>query len=221
MSVASGTPLRRLVTRPGRVGGAGARSAPPHEAERGQGTALPWYTVALALAATSATIGLIWDVSWHRSIGRDTFWTPAHLAIYLAGVLGGGTSGWLVFKTTFARGADKSAAASFWGLRGPFGAWVCIWGALAMLTSAPFDNWWHNAYGLDVKVVSPPHVVLMLGSLAIRIGTLALLAGLMNRAQEELRRKLAWLFFYVAATCVGQLALLILEPTWLVRMHSA
>src|SRR2546422_9886753 len=23
--------------------------------------------------------------SWHRSIGRDTFWTPAHLAIYLAG----------------------------------------------------------------------------------------------------------------------------------------
>ena len=32
-----------------------------------------------------------------------------------------------------------------------------------MLTSAPFDNWWHNAYGLDVKIVSPPHTLLILG----------------------------------------------------------
>lgn len=29
-----------------------------------------------------------------------------------------------------------------------------------MITSAPFDKWWHNAYGLDTKVVSPPHVPL-------------------------------------------------------------
>ena len=45
----------------------------------------------------------------------------------------------------------------FWGFRAPLGAWVAIWGAFAMLTSAPFDDWWHNAYGLDVKVLSPPH----------------------------------------------------------------
>jgi len=32
-----------------------------------------------------------------------------------------------------------------------------------MLTSAPFDNWWHNAYGLDVKIVSLPHSILALG----------------------------------------------------------
>ena len=24
-----------------------------------------------------------------------------------------------------------------------------------MLTSAPFDDWWHNAYGLDVKITQP------------------------------------------------------------------
>ena len=29
-----------------------------------------------------------------------------------------------------------------------------------MLTSAPFDNWWHDAYGLDVKIISPPHMFL-------------------------------------------------------------
>ena len=42
---------------------------------------LPWYVVAALIAATSAKVGVMWDISWHRSIGRDTFWTPAHLAI--------------------------------------------------------------------------------------------------------------------------------------------
>ena len=48
-------------------------------------------------------------------------------------------------------------------------AWVAIWGAIAMLTSAPFDDWWHNAYGLDVKIVSPPHMVLAAGIVAVEI----------------------------------------------------
>jgi hypothetical protein len=46
-----------------------------------------------------------------------------------------------------------------------------------MITSAPFDNWWHNAYGLDVTILSPPHVLLMSGSIAIDIGTLILIGG--------------------------------------------
>ena len=29
-----------------------------------------------------------------------------------------------------------------------------------MIVSAPFDNWWHNAYGLDVRIISHPHMVL-------------------------------------------------------------
>ena len=32
-----------------------------------------------------------------------------------------------------------------------------------MITSAPFDNWWHEAYGLDVKILSPPHMLLAAG----------------------------------------------------------
>src|SRR2546426_7799235 len=97
----------------------------------------------------------MWDISWHRSIGRDMFWTPAHLAIYLGGVLAGAACGWLVLRTTFSATVEEQAAGvTFWGFRGPLGAWVAIWGALAMLASGPFDNWWHNAYGLDVKVLS-------------------------------------------------------------------
>ena len=49
------------------------------------------------------------------------------------------------------------------GFRGPFGAFVCAWGGAAMIASAPFDNWWHEAYGLDVRIVSPPHTLLAMG----------------------------------------------------------
>src|SRR5207249_1124635 len=84
-------------------------------------------------------------------------------------------------KTTFAGTSDERAAAvTFWGFRGPLGAWVCIWGAFAMITSAPFDNWWHNAYGLDVKVLSPPHVILALGIWAVQLGALFMVLSLLT-----------------------------------------
>src|SRR5438094_3404114 len=147
---------------------------------------LPWYVVAVVLAATSAIVGVIWDISWHRTIGRDTFWTPAHLAIYLGGALAGAACGWLVLKTTFAGTPEQRAAGvSFWGFRGPLGAWVCIWGAIAMIASAPFDNWWHNAYGLDVKIISPPHTLLALGFVGIELGALLMVLALQNRAASD------------------------------------
>ena len=131
-------------------------------AERGQG--IPWYLWCVALAVTSVTIGAHWDVSWHRSIGRDTFWTPAHMAIYLCGVLAGICCGYLILNTTFRRPPELVASSvGVFGFRGPLGAFLAAWGGIAMLTSAPFDNWWHNAYGLDVKIVSPPHTLLILG----------------------------------------------------------
>src|SRR5438067_1691536 len=159
-----------------------ATRAPPLAAH------LPWYVAATLVAATSAKVGIIWDISWHRSIGRDTFWTPAHAAIYLGGVLAGLACGWLVLRTSFTGTAEQRAATvGFWGFRGPLGAWVCIWGALAMITSAPFDNWWHNAYGLDVKVLSPPHVVRALCISAIQLGSLVLVLALQNRTPSEQR----------------------------------
>ena len=155
-------------------------------ATRTHAVTLPWFVAAALFAATSAKVGVIWDISWHRSIGRDTFWTPAHMAIYLGGVLAGLACGWLVLRTTFAGDREERAATvGFWGFRGPLGAWVCIWGALAMISSAPFDNWWHNAYGLDVKVLSPPHVVLAFGIWAIQLGALFLVLSLQNRRSPD------------------------------------
>ena len=85
-------------------------------------SAIPWYLWAVAFASTSVIIGIVWDISWHRTIGRDTFWTAAHLAIYLGGAVAGLSCGWLVLATTF-RGTerDKTAGVSFWGFRGAAG----------------------------------------------------------------------------------------------------
>ncbi len=159
--------------------------------------ALPWYVPAVLVAATCAVVGVIWDISWHRTIGRDTFWTPAHLVIYASGIIAGTSCGWLVLKTTFAGSdAERAAGVRFWGFRGPLGAWLCIWGAMAMIASAPFDNWWHNAYGLDVKVLSPPHVILALGFTGIQLGAVLLVAALQNRAAGAARHGYGLLLAY-------------------------
>src|SRR5213594_2608215 len=172
---------------------------------------LPWYVVAVVLAATSAIVGVIWDISWHRTIGRDTFWTPAHLAIYLGGALAGAACGWLVLKTTFAGAPEERAASvTFWGFRGPLGAWVAIWGAIAMLASGPFDNWWHNAYGLDVKVLSPPHVILALGFTGIQLGALLLVLSLQNRAADRVR-EYGLLFAYGAGILLQNVSIMGIE----------
>jgi hypothetical protein len=167
--------------------------------------------IAVLLAATSVIIGVIWDISWHRSIGRDTFWTPAHLAIYLGGVLAGVSCGVLVLRTTFAgSAAERDRSVHFWGFRGPLGAWVCIWGAIAMITSAPFDNWWHNAYGLDVKVLSPPHVLLALGFTGIQVGALLLLAARQHAAEAAAphARTYRVLFAYAAGLLIANAAII-------------
>ena len=62
---------------------------------------IPWYVWCLAAATAADLFGGYWDISWHISIGRDTFWTPAHMMIYLAGVLAGVASGYAILSTTF------------------------------------------------------------------------------------------------------------------------
>ena len=164
-------------------------------------TGIPWYLWCSALAVTSVTIGAHWDVSWHRSIGRDNFWTPAHIAIYLCGVLAGIACGYLIFSTTFSRNPElKQGTVRVLGFSAPLGAFLAAWGGVAMITSAPFDNWWHNAYGLDVKIISPPHTVLVLGIFAVEIGSLFLIMSAMNRAQGDGKtfRQLQFLLLYLA-----------------------
>src|SRR5271163_859142 len=183
---------------------------------------IPWYIWTGVLAITSSSIGGAWDVSWHRTIGRDTFWTPAHMAIYACGVLAGIICSWLIVKTTFLHDPELTAASvNVFGLRAPLGVFLAGWGGVAMLTSAPFDNWWHNAYGLDVKIVSPPHTLLMLGIFAIDVGSFFLIASAMNRADGVLFKKLQWLLLYLAGLMMVLTMFFRMEYTWDIKLHTA
>src|SRR6202171_6029912 len=143
-------------------------SALPRSQAHARPSVIARRAVRCLIGATSILAGLLWDISWHKTIGRDTFWTPAHLLIHFGGITAGLTGAFFILRTTF--GNDplaRAASVKVWGFRGPFGAWLSIWGCFAMLTSAPFDDWWHSAYGLDVKILSPPHTVLALGVCAV------------------------------------------------------
>ena len=198
-------------------------SARPLAGEVERAESVPWQVYASVFGATSIVVGVIWDISWHKTIGRDSFWTPAHMAIYLGGLVAGVACGWRVLRTTF-RGtaAERASSVRFWRyFYGPLGGWVCIWGTFAMLTSAPFDDWWHNAYGLDVKILSPPHTVLALGMYAIGLGALLLVLALQNRASGGALRAYGRLYLYVGGILVTFASLITAEYAERILMHSA
>jgi len=186
-------------------------------------TAIPWTIWFVTAGICCAFIGGTWDISWHMSIGRETFWTPAHLLIQTEAVLVGIAVIYTILTTTFGSdSAAREASVEILGLHAPAGTFIAAWGCISMLTSAPLDNWWHDAYGLDVKIVSPPpHMMLMLGSLANKFGAMAWMAGLMNRSQGILQRRLVWPLALVGSICVAQLQIMIMSPTWIWNMHTA
>src|SRR6478609_4564001 len=145
---------------------------------------IPWYLWCAALAVTSAYVGGYWDISWHRSIGRDTFWSAPHMAIYACGILAGISAGYMIF-------------------------------------GAPFDTWWHNAYGLDVRIISPPHMVLAAGFFGIEFGSVMLMLAFMNRAHESIRPALERLFLYVGGTVLCESLLIKLESISRADQHNA
>ncbi|MBS1606945.1 MAG: hypothetical protein JST42_30095, partial [Bacteroidetes bacterium] len=140
-------------------------AAPAKTREMAVAAVIPVYIYAVSLAALLTIIGVLWDISWHKSIGRDKFLSPPHILIYLGAIFAGLFSGLQVLWNSFCRpAASKEMLIRVWGIfYSSLGSLFCIWGAIAMLTSAPFDDWWHNAYGLDVKILSPPHTLLAMG----------------------------------------------------------
>ncbi|MDX2303454.1 MAG: hypothetical protein NW226_11675 [Microscillaceae bacterium] len=193
---------------------------------------IPWYVYTAIIASTSIVVGLLWDISWHMSIGRDAFLSPPHIAIYLGGILAGFGGAYQMFKTTFWGSPDEKAKSVwFWGFRAPLGSLLFVWGALAMLTSAPFDDWWHNAYGLDVKILSPPHAVLALGILVVQFGAVISLLAYQNQQQlsadqaDYLQMKklhtIRFLYTYTVAMLISIVAVLCTEYMEENLMHSS
>ncbi len=151
------------------------------------------------LASASIVLGLIWDISWHESIGRDTFWSPPHIPIYLGGLLAGVASCVLIASATRDRSDRELQFIKVGPLWGSSSAWIALWGSLAMLTAAPFDDWWHGAYGLDVQILSPPHAVLGLGVGAIIFASILAATRANSPVIQVLTLSLLLTFFSILA----------------------
>ncbi len=199
---------------------------------RTQALQLPWYIYAAGIASTSIVVGLLWDISWHMTIGRDAFLSAPHIAIYLGGLIAGFGGGYLIIKTTFfATPEEKARSVWFWGFRSPLGGLLLVWGALAMLTSAPFDDWWHNAYGLDVKILSPPHALLGLGLSVIQLGAVICLLTFQNRLEakrdyndlvaEQKLKYIRFLYTYTVGMLIAIIAILAEQYTRHNLMHAS
>jgi hypothetical protein len=120
-----------------------------------------------------AYAGAVWDVAWHRAMGRDTFWSPPHLALY-AGI---GTS-LLAALWGLVDGVRHAQAVR--GMRwriGPYALPVALVLALVgeggTVAVAPLDDLWHRLYGRDVDVWSFPHLLALATSATGGIGWMA------------------------------------------------
>ena len=50
---------------------------------------------------------------------------------------------------------------------------IAATGGLLALAAGPLDDLWHRLYGLDVTILSPPHVLLVTGVAIAAYGALA------------------------------------------------
>lgn len=193
---------------------------------------IPLYLYAVVFSSFCVIVGLIWDICWHQSIGRDGLFSPPHVVIYVGAVVSGLFSGYQVLYTTFkGNSTQKAQSVKVWGFfYSSLGALFCIWGALMMLTSAPFDDWWHNTYGLDVQILSPPHTVLALGIIGVQFGAIVSVLSAKNQMrsssdskagiQARLRR-LNWLFALSAGFLITMWYTLLSEELGRWEMHRS
>ncbi len=193
---------------------------------------IPHYVYISVIASMCVIAGILWDIAWHMSIGRDGLFSAPHVVTYIGAAGAGLFSGYQVLKTSFwGSTIEKGKMIKFWGIfYGSLGALFCIWGGIAALTSAPFDDWWHNTYGLDVKILSPPHAVLLLGLLSVQlgamVGVLAFLnnsesaTSLNNKQKASRKKRMQWMFLFTAAFFVTSLFTFLSEELGRWNLHN-
>lgn len=174
---------------------------------------IPTYIYAVVFSSFCVVMGLLWDIMWHMSIGRDGLFAAPHVVIYVGAVVAGLFSAYRILNLTLTKNhPGRAEAVPFWGVfYGPLGAMFCVWGALTMLTSAPFDDWWHNTYGLDVQILTPPHTILAIGIMTLQFGAIVGVLALQNKYRNTsgfisaTSIRLKWLFVIAAGLLLTML----------------
>lgn len=120
----------------------------------------------ICVAGAVGIFATYWDEAWHTDVGRDSFWTPAHLLLYGAmAIVGLSVAAWGLRVLTALRSVRRAAAEL------PVLA-ACL-GGITALAAAPIDAAWHSAFGRDSVEWSPPHMLVVFAATAIALGALA------------------------------------------------
>ncbi|HKV58459.1 MAG TPA: hypothetical protein VJO32_09255 [Ktedonobacteraceae bacterium] len=121
-------------------------------------------------------LGLAWDIRWHLLLGRNSFWIPPHMMIYSAvGAVGLVALAMVLIETLryhhgFPGVNDRSTVRILRVFHAPLGYIVTGFGPLIALIAVPFDNWWHQLFGIDAVLWSPFHLMGAAGGLLGVIG---------------------------------------------------
>lgn len=200
---------------------------PAHDRAADWRLGIPTYAYAVVFSSFCIVMGLLWDIMWHMSIGRDGLFSAPHVVMYVGAVVAGLFSAYQILNLTFRKDhPDRVRSVNFWGVfYGSLGAMYCVWGALAMLTSAPFDDWWHNTYGLDVQILTPPHTVLIVGMMMVQLGAIVAVLSLKNQpdapANPRQAARIRLLFVLSSAFMLSVLFVLVSEDLGRYASHNS
>src|SRR3989442_13038966 len=102
------------------------------------------FLAAAAVGGLSIMTGVFFDTSWHRSIGRDTFFIWPHLCIFIGAFVVGVASFSGVATASIGRaGASGGTVLRLGPLRFPAGFATPVVGILFVLAPRPLTPYWH------------------------------------------------------------------------------
>jgi hypothetical protein len=143
------------------------------------------------VAGALAMWGVYFDTAWHRTVGRDTFFSLPHLFIY-----GGGALVWVACVTAITL-ASRRRLDHLGGIvlragpvRLPLGFAISALGTGIIVLAVPTDLTWHAVFGKDLLIWSPPHLQGVVGGALGALGVGFAIAG--QRGRGPFRR--AWLW---------------------------
>jgi hypothetical protein len=143
------------------------------------------------------TFGASWDITSHRTVGRDATFTPAHVTMLTALTITGLAAMILVLiETGWARRypSIRNYGIPFaGGFTGPMGAYLAGFGAVTSAIAFPLDNYWHSLYGIDTSLWAPFHVMIFLGATLSALGTTYLFISTAHLAVVQRARMLKYL----------------------------
>jgi hypothetical protein len=108
--------------------------------------------------------GFYSDVAWHVALGRDNeLFTAPHTAI-LVGLALIFASGFVGIMIASLQRVDTTIRLRNGAIRVPWSTLPLIALGTAAVSGFPLDELWHEAYGIDVTMWSPTHMLMILGA---------------------------------------------------------